>query len=137
VLYLSNNKVRRAAVWGASQGPVEGNGCVRTPLRRAHLGGAHSQQQTRPRSPPRAAQIKEWVELERLAGLAKLEDLLLVGNPLYNEHRDANTLPEYRVEVLKRLPGLKKLDGQPVDVDERDQAAAARAGGGGAGAGAA
>ena len=97
-----------------------------------------------------------------------------VGNPLFNEHRDNNTGAEYRVEVcrgagacmqsnprwprrahmercigvlsspcfarphrhanvrhaqvLKRLPHLKKLDGIPVDVDERDQALAARGG---------
>lgn len=101
-----------------------------------------------------------------------------VGNPLYNEHRDNNTMAEYRVEVrsrgrrrmrscvargarrsscggrhapaphalptcgaivpptlppcprqvLKRLPNLKKLDGIPVDVDERDQALQARGG---------
>ena len=29
------------------------------------------------------------------------------------------------LQVLKRLPQLKKLDGIPVDVDERDQAKAA------------
>lgn len=29
------------------------------------------------------------------------------------------------MQVLKRLPQLKKLDGIPVDVDERDQAKAA------------
>jgi dynein light chain 1 len=33
--------------------------------------------------------------------------------------------------VLKRLPNLKKLDGIPVDVDERDQAVQARSGSGG------
>lgn len=31
-------------------------------------------------------------------------------------------------QVLKRLPNLKKLDGIPVDVDERDQAMQARGG---------
>ena len=30
------------------------------------------------------------------------------------------------LQVLKRLPNLKKLDGIPVDVDERDAAAAKR-----------
>lgn len=30
------------------------------------------------------------------------------------------------LQVLKRLPNLKKLDGIPVDVDERDQALQAR-----------
>eukprot|EP00879_Flechtneria_rotunda_P013852 GHRR01014468.1.p1 GENE.GHRR01014468.1~~GHRR01014468.1.p1 ORF type:complete len:201 (+),score=67.83 GHRR01014468.1:606-1208(+) len=72
--------------------------------------------------------IKDWTEIDRLAALEKLEDLLLVGNPIYNEYRDSNTTPGYRVEVLKRLPNLKKLDGIPVDVDEREQALQARGG---------
>ena len=33
---------------------------------------------------------------------------------------------EYRIEIIKRVPQLKKLDGIPVDVDERDAAKAAR-----------
>jgi dynein light chain 1 len=70
--------------------------------------------------------IAAWSEIDRLAALDKLEDLLLVGNPLYNEARDGNTLSDYRIEVIKRLPNLKKLDGIPVDVDERDAAKAAR-----------
>jgi dynein light chain 1 len=32
------------------------------------------------------------------------------------------------LQVLKRLPNLKKLDGIPVDVDERDQALQERGG---------
>uniref|UniRef100_A0A7R9VGL9 Dynein axonemal light chain 1 n=1 Tax=Chlamydomonas euryale TaxID=1486919 RepID=A0A7R9VGL9_9CHLO len=68
--------------------------------------------------------IASMSEVEKLAGLASLEDLLLVGNPLYNEAKDAGTLAEYRIEVIKRVPQLKKLDGIPVDVDERDAAAA-------------
>lgn len=72
--------------------------------------------------------IKDWTEIDRLAAAERLEDLLLVGNPLYNDYKDNNTLAEYRVEVLKRLPNLKKLDGIPVDVDERDQALQARGG---------
>jgi hypothetical protein len=43
--------------------------------------------------------IKDWSEVDRLAVAEKLEELLLVGNPLYNEAKDANTLPDYRVEV--------------------------------------
>lgn len=31
-------------------------------------------------------------------------------------------------QVVKRLPNLKKLDGMPVDVDEREQANVARGG---------
>jgi len=66
--------------------------------------------------------IATWNEIDRLTSLANLEDLLLVGNPVYNDYKDNNALNEYRVEVIKRLPNLKKLDGIPVDVDERDQA---------------
>ncbi|PRW59925.1 Dynein light chain axonemal [Chlorella sorokiniana] len=66
--------------------------------------------------------IKDWAEVERLAALPLLEHLLLIGNPLYCEWRDNNALPQYRVEVLKRVPTLKKLDGQPVDVEEREAA---------------
>jgi hypothetical protein len=48
--------------------------------------------------------IKDWSEVERLAAAEQLEDLLLVGNPLYNEYRDSNTTPEYRVEVCAAQP---------------------------------
>eukprot|EP00803_Ostreobium_quekettii_P009541 evm.model.scf_847EXC.9 EVM.evm.TU.scf_847EXC.9 scf_847EXC:49657-50905(-) len=66
--------------------------------------------------------LKDWSEVERLAALEHLEEVLFVGNPIY----DPNNTPEYRIEVLKRLPTLKKLDGVPVDVDEKEQAEAAR-----------
>jgi hypothetical protein len=117
--------------------------------------------------------IKDYSELERLAGLGALEDLLLVGNPVYADNvKDAQGLAAYRVEVgpaaglagwlagwlvldgwgwpgllvlwhwrvwaiaiccaallclqvIRRVPQLKKLDGIPVDVDEREQAQAA------------
>lgn len=72
--------------------------------------------------------IAAWNDIDRLAGLGKLEELLLVGNPLYNDYKDNNSLSDYRVEVIKRLPNIKKLDGIPVDVDEREQANAARGG---------
>ncbi|EFN54314.1 hypothetical protein CHLNCDRAFT_135528 [Chlorella variabilis] len=64
--------------------------------------------------------IKDWAEIDRLSALPELEDLLLVGNPLYNEWKENGALPQYRIEVLKRVPTLKKLDGQPVDVEERE-----------------
>jgi dynein light chain 1 len=66
--------------------------------------------------------IASWSEIDRLASLSQLEDLLLVGNPIYNDYKDNNALSEYRIEVIKRLPNLRKLDGIPVDVDEREQA---------------
>lgn len=47
--------------------------------------------------------LKDLSELDRLAGLAALEDLLLVGNPLYVEQsKDPATLAAYRVEVRAR-----------------------------------
>lgn len=94
--------------------------------------------------------VRDWAEVERLAALEKLEDLLLRGCPI---HDDAGAVATYRVEVgsvvclkqtsigqgfgqlmwmnaivvqvIKRVPQLKKLDGIPVDVDEREAAAAA------------
>lgn len=61
-------------------------------------------------------------DIDKLAPLDKLEDLLLVGNPVYNEYKDSNNLSEYRLEVIRRVPQIKKLDGIPIDVDEREQA---------------
>jgi dynein light chain 1 len=43
--------------------------------------------------------VKDWTEVDRLAAVEHLEELLLVGNPLYNDYKDNNALPEYRVEV--------------------------------------
>lgn len=71
--------------------------------------------------------IKEFDALEPLKALEKLEDLLLVGNPLYPDKSENPTQlgSAYRIEVLKRVPQLKKLDGIPVDMDEREAAEAA------------
>ena len=43
--------------------------------------------------------IKDWSEVERLSSLEHLEDLLLKACPIYEEHKDANTIGTYRVEV--------------------------------------
>lgn len=43
--------------------------------------------------------IASWSEIDRLAALDKLEDLLLTGNPLYNDYKDNNATIEYRIEV--------------------------------------
>ena len=74
-----------------------------------------------------APQIESIEELNRLQGLPHLEDLLLVGNPVYNTYADPQVLGSpWRVDVLKILPGLKKLDGVPVEAEEREAAQAAR-----------
>eukprot|EP00164_Ancoracysta_twista_P000870 GFYU01001142.1.p1 GENE.GFYU01001142.1~~GFYU01001142.1.p1 ORF type:complete len:195 (-),score=59.80 GFYU01001142.1:446-1030(-) len=63
--------------------------------------------------------IDKWSEFEKLCDLPELEDLLLIGNPLEEKHtKDGN----WRGEVVKRLPKLKKLDGKPVDDDDREAA---------------
>lgn len=46
--------------------------------------------------------------------MPNLEDLLFVGNPLY----DNCELEVWRQEVAKRLPNLKKLDGETVVRDD-------------------
>ncbi|KAJ9590086.1 hypothetical protein L9F63_016792 [Diploptera punctata] len=42
--------------------------------------------------------------------LPKLEDLLFVGNPLYDSMEEAM----WRIEASRRLPNLTKLDGDPI-----------------------
>jgi len=64
-------------------------------------------------------EISNWKEVERLASLSNLRDLLLVGNPIYQKGTEDGN---WRIEVLKRLPNLKTLDGQLVEDDEREQA---------------
>ena len=47
--------------------------------------------------------IAAWIEVERLGGLLALEELLLVGNPLYNEFKDKGETQQYRIEVCSLL----------------------------------
>jgi len=63
-------------------------------------------------------QIKSWDELDKLKANTKLRDLLLVGNPIYEEFDKAQA----RIEVIKRLPDLVKLDGDMIKPAERDEA---------------
>lgn len=57
--------------------------------------------------------VKEWVEFAKLQECPALVDLLFVGNPLCDSMDEA----AWRTEAVKRLPGLKKLDGEPVISD--------------------
>merc|ERR1712216_970043 len=63
--------------------------------------------------------VATWPEIERLSQLPKLRDLLFHGNPLHRKHEEEGN---WRIEVLKRLPNLKNLDGQLIDDEERDAA---------------
>lgn len=65
--------------------------------------------------------ISSWSEVERLSTLPKLRDLLLVGNPLHRKHEEEGN---WRIEVIKRLPNLKILDGAMIEDEEREAAKA-------------
>lgn len=62
--------------------------------------------------------IKAWTELDKLAGLQQLHDILLVGNPLYSDFPP----DQCRIEVIKRLPQIVKIDGDMVKPSERELA---------------
>ena len=68
-------------------------------------------------------QISMWSEIDRLATQCpELVDLLLTGNPIA-----ATQDAEYRINVLTKLPKLARLDGTPVDLEEREEAEKRRA----------
>lgn len=52
------------------------------------------------------------------AGLAKLRDVLFVGNPIY----DGMSREDARLEVLKHLPEVQKIDGDMVTPMEKEKA---------------
>eukprot|EP00341_Mesodinium_pulex_P010613 CAMPEP_0116902852 /NCGR_PEP_ID=MMETSP0467-20121206/10338_1 /TAXON_ID=283647 /ORGANISM="Mesodinium pulex, Strain SPMC105" /LENGTH=191 /DNA_ID=CAMNT_0004576921 /DNA_START=43 /DNA_END=618 /DNA_ORIENTATION=- len=60
--------------------------------------------------------IRNWAELDKLAGLPNLRDVLFVGNPIY----DDMSREQARIEVLKRIPQVAKIDGDMVKPGERD-----------------
>lgn len=62
--------------------------------------------------------LKSFDELAKFRDLPSLEELLLIGNPMY----DGLTKEQRRLEVIKRLPKLKKLDAIVVSDTEREQA---------------
>lgn len=54
--------------------------------------------------------VREWGEYSKLSALkASLEDVIFLGNPIA-EKEDF----DYRGEAIRRLPFLKKLDGEPI-----------------------
>lgn len=64
--------------------------------------------------------VASWAEFDRLKQLPSLEELLFTGNPLERAHMEAG---DWRLQAIKRLPTLKKLDGKPIDPEEREKAA--------------
>jgi dynein light chain 1 len=59
--------------------------------------------------------IKDIGELSKLAGLPKLRDILLIGNPCYEGMEKA----EQRLAVLAQLPNIAKIDGEMVTAADR------------------
>ena len=93
-----------------------------------------------PRVTPLPLQIKDWSELDRVAGLPELQEVLFVGNPIYDgmdrktaklhvrrergpAPRRASPTPPPSPQVLKRLPRLVKIDNEMVIDAEREAAA--------------
>lgn len=52
------------------------------------------------------------------AGLSKLRDVLFVGNPIY----EGMSREDARLEVLKHLPEVQKIDGDMVTPMEKEKA---------------
>merc|ERR1712054_400053 len=62
--------------------------------------------------------LKSFAELTKLTSLPNLKDVVFVGNPMYEGLAKEDT----RIEVLKQLPNLTKIDGSMVTPSERDKA---------------
>nr|XP_012226291.1 PREDICTED: dynein light chain 1, axonemal-like [Linepithema humile] len=54
--------------------------------------------------------VKDWAEFNRLQEIPNLQDLLFINNPIC-ENMDPES---WRTQVIRRLPGLKKLDAIPI-----------------------
>jgi dynein light chain 1, axonemal len=63
--------------------------------------------------------VAAWGEFEKLQELPNLQELLFIGNPLEEKHSKDG---DWRIQVIKRLPNLKKLDGNMIEDEEREQA---------------
>ena len=57
--------------------------------------------------------IKSFAELDKLKTNEQLRDVLFIGNPMYSE---VASREEARIEILRHLPNLKKIDGEFVKI---------------------
>uniref|UniRef100_A0A1A8PM60 Dynein axonemal light chain 1 n=1 Tax=Nothobranchius pienaari TaxID=704102 RepID=A0A1A8PM60_9TELE len=62
--------------------------------------------------------VKDWAEFSKLAMLPHLVDLVFVGNPLQERNASAGGWME---KACKKLPNLKKLDGNLVIKQEEEE----------------
>jgi len=58
--------------------------------------------------------IAKLTELDALKESKTLEELTLIGNPVWNEHPE-----DFREHIAGRCPWLKKLDGSPLTEEEK------------------
>lgn len=65
--------------------------------------------------------IKVWDEIGRLAQLPEIRNLLLLGNPIYEDQR-----VDPRVQVIRRCPQIEVLDTHLVNETTRRQAEEAK-----------
>eukprot|EP00984_Skeletonema_dohrnii_P036195 scaffold36911_cov150-Skeletonema_dohrnii-CCMP3373.AAC.1 len=65
--------------------------------------------------------IKSFSELDKLKANEKLRDVLFIGNPMYAE---VASKEEARIEILRQLPNLLKIDGEFVKPSELEAAQA-------------
>ncbi|KAL7452287.1 hypothetical protein ACHAWC_004016, partial [Mediolabrus comicus] len=63
--------------------------------------------------------IKSFSELDKLKANEQLRDVLFIGNPMYSE---VASKEEARIEILRHLPNLKKIDGEFVKPSELETA---------------
>ena len=86
----------------------------------ACLASAASLTSAPPLSLSLARPARSWAELDKLAGLSSLREVLFTGNPIY----DGMEKSAAKLQVLKRLPNLAKIDNDMVSPGERDAAKA-------------
>jgi len=63
--------------------------------------------------------ISDWAEVDKLAALPNLKDVLLQGNPIYDAAPDPATA---RCMFIKRCPNVDKLDNILILASERERA---------------
>lgn len=64
--------------------------------------------------------IKEWGEVEKLKHLSALEDILLVGNPIYSDE-SISDISDIRTKIIQCIPHIQKIDGilvTPLEVEK-------------------
>ncbi|KAJ9446423.1 Dynein light chain 1 [Diplonema papillatum] len=73
--------------------------------------------------------VSKWTEVDKLSNCnSQLTDILMVNNPIYYEavgsegKVESSEKKEWRMQLLVRLPGLTKIDGEPVEPEEREEA---------------